>query len=332
MRKNLRSEKEIMSFWQGDVSKPLVSISCTTYNHEKFIEDALEGFLIQETDFPFEIIIHDDASTDRTQDIIKEYQYAYPNLIRTILQTENQYSEGRKPGGFLFSAYQGKYVANCEGDDYWTDKDKLQIQVGFLEQHPEYVISCHDATIIDSSGNVLSKQKLPSSCRRDFDENELLSGRAWILTMSRVYRREISRIPESKYIKNGDTFFAALMGLHGKCKFHPEISPAMYRVHDGGIWSSTSQEDRTDDHINTWFWMYRYFKRTGNEKYADLYFRRCFQQLSANIPLYVIFTTFIKRMFFFNSFKNLAIRKLGLNRLRSLRDSFSDRLRRTPKK
>ncbi|AFJ01907.1 glycosyltransferase [Methylophaga frappieri] len=94
--RNLRSQTEIMASWEGDLSSPVVSICCITYNHDAYIEDALEGFLIQETDFPFEILIHDDASTDRTADIIREYEAAYPNLIKPIYQVENQYSQGKK--------------------------------------------------------------------------------------------------------------------------------------------------------------------------------------------------------------------------------------------
>jgi glycosyltransferase involved in cell wall biosynthesis len=128
--------------------EPLVSICCITYNHEKYIRDAIESFLMQETDFPFEIIIHDDASTDRTADIIREYEKKYPELIRPIYQTENQYSKGI---GILlslvFKKSKGKYIAFCEGDDYWTDPLKLHKQIMQMEKHPEYHISFHPAII-----------------------------------------------------------------------------------------------------------------------------------------------------------------------------------------
>lgn len=113
---------------------PLVSICCTTYNHGKFIQDAIEGFLMQKTNFPIEIIIHDDASTDNTATIVKQYAEKHPGLIITILQTINQYSQGIKPWpNFVFPKARGKYIALCEGDDYWTDPLKLQKQVDFLE-------------------------------------------------------------------------------------------------------------------------------------------------------------------------------------------------------
>ena len=119
--------------------EPLVSICCITYNHEKYIRDAIEGFLVQKTNFPIEIIIHDDASTDKTATVIKKYEEKYPDLFICIYQNENQYSKGIKPfRTYVFPKARGKYIAICEGDDYWTDPNKLQKQVDFLEAHPEY--------------------------------------------------------------------------------------------------------------------------------------------------------------------------------------------------
>src|SRR5690554_7571091 len=101
--------------------KPLLSICCTTFNHEKFLEKTLEGFLAQQTNFSFEIVIHDDASTDRTVEIIQEYAKKDSRIV-SILQTENQYSQNIKIWpNYLFPKAQGKYIALCEGDDYWTD-------------------------------------------------------------------------------------------------------------------------------------------------------------------------------------------------------------------
>lgn len=119
---------------------PLVSIICNTYNHEVFIEKALDGFLSQDTSFPFEIIIHDDASTDSTPGIIKRYQESYPNQIQTILQNENQWSKTNGAAiatNLCLKIARGQYIAFCEGDDCWHDAKKLQHQVEILEQFPE---------------------------------------------------------------------------------------------------------------------------------------------------------------------------------------------------
>lgn len=114
---------------------PLVSISCITYNHVSYIRQCLDGFLMQKTDFPFEIVVHDDASTDKTAEIVREYEKKYPNIIKPIYELENQYS---KPGisinDITFPYLRGKYIALCEGDDYWIDENKLQMQVDFLSK------------------------------------------------------------------------------------------------------------------------------------------------------------------------------------------------------
>nr|WP_299034098.1 glycosyltransferase family 2 protein [uncultured Tenacibaculum sp.] len=123
-----------------------VSINCITYNHEDYIEDCLKGFLAQKTNFDFEVLIHDDASTDNTQEIIKRYEKEYPKIIKPIYQVENQYSKGKIVSfDFNFPRAQGKYLAMCEGDDYWTDVNKLQKQVDFLENNEDYSMCIHNA-------------------------------------------------------------------------------------------------------------------------------------------------------------------------------------------
>ena len=141
----LRSEEDIISAWEGGVVTPLVSVRCATYNHKLYIEEAIRSFLEQETRFPIEIIIHDDASTDGTTDIIKYYQKNYPTIIKSVLQKENQHSQGFKASHFINPLCRGKYYAICEGDDYWTDPKKLSKQVNFLEQHPELDLCIHPA-------------------------------------------------------------------------------------------------------------------------------------------------------------------------------------------
>lgn len=144
MRPNLRTEQEIMKNWKG--TKPVVSICCLAYNHEPYIEDALEGFLIQETNFPFEVLIHDDASTDHTADIIREYETAYPHIIKPIYQKENQYSKKVKISQtFQYPRAQGEYIAYCEGDDYWIHPNKLKEQTALLKKYPHIHICFHPA-------------------------------------------------------------------------------------------------------------------------------------------------------------------------------------------
>ena len=119
--------------------KILVSITCLAYNHEPYIRECLDGFIMQKTNFAFEVIIHDDASTDNTANIIREYEINYPEIIKPIFQIENQHSKGISVAvKYNWPRAKGKYIATCEGDDYWTDPLKLQKQVDFLEMNEEY--------------------------------------------------------------------------------------------------------------------------------------------------------------------------------------------------
>jgi glycosyltransferase involved in cell wall biosynthesis len=130
-----------------------VSVLCATYNQEKYIGQCLEGFIIQKTNFPFEIIINDDASTDNTPKIIKEYADKYPNIIKPIYQKENQYSKGISIfDSCLFPNAKGKYLAFCEGDDFWTDENKLQIQYDIMEKNPNFHFCVHKVQVINEKG------------------------------------------------------------------------------------------------------------------------------------------------------------------------------------
>ena len=132
---------------------PLVAIKCFAYNHEPYLRECLDGFVMQQTDFPFVAIVHDDASTDNSADIIREYATKYPNIIKPIYETENQYSKGdgslARIMNATIDATGAKYIAVCEGDDYWTDTHKLQKQVDFMEQHNEYGMICSKSTIFE---------------------------------------------------------------------------------------------------------------------------------------------------------------------------------------
>lgn len=130
-----------------------VSISCLVYNHEKYIKKCLDGLLMQKTNFNFEILIHDDASTDKSPDIIREYEAKYPEVIKPIYQTENQYSKGIKIGfTYQYPRAKGKYIAFCEGDDYWCDENKLQRQFDAMESYNNAVFCACKVKVIDENG------------------------------------------------------------------------------------------------------------------------------------------------------------------------------------
>ena len=237
--RTLRPESEIINSWQNSSSEPLVSVMCLTYNHGKYIEDALEGFLIQETNFPIEVLIHDDASTDNTADIIRQYQEAYPNIIKPVYQTENQWSKDKEViRRAQYGRIKGKYLAYCEGDDYWTDHSKLQKQVDFLESHLEYVACFHHIDILNEENVIIKMYGEDNQFAFIGDYISAIQGNFGGSTLSVVLRNNkisIDRISElTKDCKIGDWPIFLLLSLDGKAYTLPIIM-GVYRNHNAGI-------------------------------------------------------------------------------------------------
>ena len=221
-----------------------LSIVCITYNHEHFIRDCLEGFVMQKTNFPFEILVNDDASTDKTADIIREYEAKYPHLFRCVYQIQNA---KKSPWiDILFPMIRGKYVALCEGDDYWTDPLKLQKQVDFLESHPDFSVCFHPVRV-HWEDNSKPDSVFPEEKGR-FYKTELtladLSDHNFIQTNSVVYRWRFHKdslelIP--KNIAPMDWFLHLLHAQTGKIAFLPDIM-GVYRRHQSGIWTGAGEK------------------------------------------------------------------------------------------
>lgn len=181
-------------------SLPLVSIRCITYNHEPFIRQCLEGFVMQQTNFPFEAIVHDDASTDGTAAIIREYAEKYPDIIKPIYETENQYSKHDGSLRKIMDAHmRGKYIAICEGDDYWIDPLKLQKQVDFMESHIDYgLVHTNFAFYIENEQleyvdeqQCLFNCKLNESSRTQIMKDILNGNKYRITTATIMYRNSL---------------------------------------------------------------------------------------------------------------------------------------------
>lgn len=241
---------------------PLVSICCITYNHASFIRQCLDGFLMQKTSFPFEILIHDDASTDRTADIIREYQAKYPEIIKPILQKENQFSKGINVGvKYNFPRACGKYIALCEGDDYWTDPEKLQIQFDYMEKHPECSLCFHNVDILDQNTSHFEAQHLEEG---DFT----FTVERWIPfhTCSLFFRNKEDRMrylikvitEGSKKIKGGDLFIVGVMLQYGTMHCLTR-NMAVYRLHDGGLTQNADWQENQIKWMQHWVYFYKIF-------------------------------------------------------------------------
>ena len=216
---------------------PKVSICCMTYNQVNFIREAIEGFLMQETNFPVEIIVHDDASTDGTADIVREYEAKYPNLFKTILQHENQLSKGGRPRLIASSIAKGRFVALCEGDDFWTRTEKLQLQIELLESHPDAAGCFHRADgKFEEEDKIIPGHFGPDFLKERYDADDLLIGDNFIPTASMVLRTEfLVNLPVSLLpYPHGDIFTWVGAALQ-RPLLYVEESMSVYRKHGGGV-------------------------------------------------------------------------------------------------
>lgn len=219
----------------------LVSISCLTYNHEPFIADAIESFLMQKTNFKYEILIHDDCSTDGTVEIIKEYEKKYPGIIKPIYQKENQYSKGVKVNEINKERAVGSYIAICEGDDYWISENKLQKQVDYMEVHPDCSMCFHAAKFVNvSKKSIGTPYRIYDKDRVTSMEDILVkSSPEYIPTASRLYRKECeTHVPQ--WLLNccvGDYPMSLLLATKGEIFYMNEVMSA-YRVNVPGSWTS----------------------------------------------------------------------------------------------
>lgn len=264
--------------------EPLLSIVCPAYNQEAFIAQTLESFLAQQTNFPFEILINDDASTDGTARIIAEYAERYPGIIRPFYQDVNQYQQGNPCVPALFKEARGRYIAYCEADDYWTDPRKLQIQVDFLERHPDYSLTYHDAMSFDSEGE--RGIQLQGELRRDASAIELQKARP-ISTLTVCFRNVFFELPPELLLAPlNDLCWWSLLGAFGKGKFLAEIKPAMYRLHPGGVFSMRSHKRKLHMSLQTCTSLANYYNRIGNQELYEYFLIQVFGlSLSAIRPL-----------------------------------------------
>lgn len=263
-----RTEKEVMSGWQGDLDSPVVSICCITYNHEKYIEDALNGFLNQKTDFPFEILINDDASTDGTPEVLRKYEKKYPRIIKLICQTENKFSQGLSPNfTYNFPRARGRFIALCEGDDFWISEDKLEKQVAALTENPDCVLCFHDAHKVDENGEFLAEM-IPAQKR--YLSAEELARAPFTPTLTRMFRNVsfpwegVRNLPTAM-----DVCLAAYLSKFGGAVYLGAEVLSTYRVHGGGVWSLKNQIQKTRMTVDSKLYMAGHFKIDRDDAVAN---------------------------------------------------------------
>lgn len=212
-----------------------------TYNHERFIAQALESVLSQHVNFGYEIVVGEDCSTDTTRRILMDFRRRNPDRIVPLLRERNL---GALPNlKESLNVCGGEYVALLEGDDYWTDPTKLQKQVDFLDRHPDFKICSSRAQLIDETGQGLSRV-YPTIPAGSYTISDLFEAN-WIVTCTAVYKRDAMPSMPDWWLKlrMGDWPLHIMAAANGKIHLMNEIT-SVYRIHGGGIWSSLSSVDR----------------------------------------------------------------------------------------
>ncbi len=262
---------------KGREGEPLVSISCITFNHGAWLQKCLDSFLEQETSFPFEVLIHDDASTDDTIAIIQEYTAKHPQIFRPMYEEKNQYSQGISniSGVFNFPRARGRYIAMCEGDDYWSDPRKLQKQADYMEAHPGCSLCCHAAGIVSMDGAFRTETELrPFRGSRVLEPAEIISKKINIPMASLMFRTEYAAtLPKWYYdCPVGDIPLHLHLLNCGSVYYFDEIM-SMYRMGREGSWGqsmdSAEAREKWEKHFSDMKMLYSAFDADTEGRYRE---------------------------------------------------------------
>lgn len=245
-------ESEITKFWKY-TDKVYISVVCTSYNQEVYIRDAIESFLAQECEYKFEIIIHDDASTDHTGKIVKEYADKYPNIIKPILQTKNQYSiYPNKPFINCCNAVNGEYIALCEGDDFWVDKIKLQHQTVLMEKNPNYNICCTNALMLARNGRAV---KFSISKSSEVSIGEVIKKTSQFAPTATYFfkRKVVNELPIWLNKAPIGDFYIEMYSMYSGEFYYCERITSVYRLNSVGSWTESAKIsiDKRLDYVKT---------------------------------------------------------------------------------
>lgn len=298
----------------------LVTVCITTYNRVEFISKTLDSIIEQKTNFEFEISISDDCSTDGTQKVLLDYKERYPNQIRLIFRDKNV-----KVTQNCFEQIQSvssKYIALCDADDYWTDKNKLQIQFDFLEKNENFVLSFHNCFKFDSkTGKIIAESYLSDDRKRDFTKNELLTGyhaptsTLMFRNVPFLHTEDLKKFYSSHH--NNDLILLSLLSKFGAAKYQDEISNTAFRVHEASIWSSKGEELKFEEKIKS----FNLLRPVINHEEKKLIDKKIFDITTA----YLIFLLKEKKIklllrnykkLLINGFKNLLFYKIFKSSIR----------------
>lgn len=250
----------------SDGSDVQVSICCLAYNHQDFIAETLFGFLRQKTSFKYEIVVGEDDSTDETRKIIQDISLSYPGRIRLLPRKRNMGMHQNLIRSL--KECKGKYVALCEGDDYWLDENKLMKQWAFLEQNKDYVL---DFSAAQAQINKKLDLNYLGALKRDLLAIELIVARP-VNTLTVMFRNILLELPSEITTAGAcDLFLWSLLGHYGKGHYNREILPSVYRIHPGGVHSMKSHNEKLAMRIMTFYSLFLYYKRINIPKLADFF-------------------------------------------------------------
>ena len=273
-----------------------VSIFCLAYNHEKFIRESLEGFLMQKTNFDYEILIHEDASTDATAEILKEYQQKYPEMIHVIYESENKYGTGLDYFyDVLLPMAKGKYIAVCEGDDAWVDDQKLQMQFDFMESHPDYTLVGHKAFLQYPADWDLVRDPRCMGYRSDGDVDFESMFLEWnIPTSSFFYRRDVYEKMPRFFMEapTGDEPLLWYLACKGKVYFMNRVM-SVYNKMGSDSWTSriiSSGFERMVQYYKGYIELFTGLDKYTEGEYHD-FFCECIKERIRRATIYIMFNS-----------------------------------------
>ncbi|GGI58044.1 glycosyltransferase family 2 protein [Winogradskyella haliclonae] len=253
-----------------EIENPMISVCMITYNHESFINEAIKGVFNQQVDFDVEFVISNDCSTDDTHIIIEKLIASNTKKNIRVSYFNQESNLGVMPN-FVFALQQcsGKYIAICEGDDYWTDPLKLQKQVDFLENNPEFVVTYHNAKVLQND-RISKTNLIPEGRCEDFSKDQIKKG-VWMPTLTRCFKNTIHLPEEFIKVNYGDFFLNCIYAEYGKAKYLDFVG-AVYRKHDGGVHSSITQIKNNLNLIHDFKIISRYYFNQ-NEKELSKYYK-----------------------------------------------------------